>query len=372
MKKFSSLILAFVALVGFNACTADDDVVFTAQPDPEGVSFINTFSATYVLTNTASGNTAERFVWNPVDVDAPTNVTYEVQGSTTQEFNDYTVLGSTSETNLAVTVGQMMDLAEDAGLDNDPTTEDMPNTGTLFFRVVASAGTAGELAHISDPQALTVVLPEAEEEEQLPTYFLVGNATPDNWNNSGNNYPLFRDADDPAIFYYTGKFLKGEFKILETLGAWQPQWGLSSGNLTSSDILGEDPGAFVIPSEGYYSFTVNFEEMTYTLEPYDASGAAVYSTIGVLGDATSGGWDADIDFTKSSFNPHIWYINDIALTDGEIKFRAADAWDVSWGTTSPLSGKATLGGPNIPVEEGVYDIWFNDLTGRYLLIPQAE
>ena len=268
-----------------------------------------------------------------------------------------------------------MSLAEEAGLDNDPATEDMPNTGTLYFRVVASPGTAGEMAQTSEVQSLTVVLPEATEEgeEILRNFYFVGNATPDNWNNDANNMPLYRDAENPNVYYYTGKFLAGEFKLLEVLGQWQPQWGLNEGELTSSDILGADPGPFVIDSEGYYSFQINVDEMTYSLEEYDASGATTYETIGVLGDATADGWDADIDMTQLEFNPHIWYVTDVELVDGKIKFRAGDAWDVSWGTDSgALSDITTLGGPDIPVEGGVYDIWFNDLTGRYLLIPEVS
>ncbi|NJW51324.1 SusF/SusE family outer membrane protein [Salinimicrobium oceani] len=379
MKKISILILALVALTGFNACTSDDDVVFIAQPDPEGISFVNTFSSTYILTSATAENTAERFVWNEIELDVPTNIVYEVQGSTTSDFSDFTIFGTTSGNNLAIKVSQLMDLAEDAGLDNDPATE-APNTGTIFVRVVASAGTAGELAHTSEVQAITVVLPEqtGEEEIDLREFYLVGNATPDNWNNNANNLPLFRDPTNPNLYHFTGKFLAGEFKLLEVRGQWQPQWGLDNGTLTSSDILGGDPGAFTVATEGYYTLTVNAEEMTYSFEPYDASGAATYTTIGILGSGTQGlhntgadGWASDVDMTQSAFNPHLWYITGMELKDGEIKFRAGDAWDVNWGGDTPLSGKATLGGPNIPVEEGTYEIWLNDLTGRYILIPPS-
>lgn len=374
MKKLSILIIAFVTLTGLQSCSSDDDVVFIAQPDPEGISFTNSFSPTYILTSATASNNAERFVWNTVDVDVPTNVVYELQASTSESFEDFTIMGTSSENNLAITVQQLMDLAEEAGLDNDPTTEDMPNTGTLFFRVVASAGSAGELAHTSEVQMITVMLPEAEEaEETFKNFYFVGNATPDQWNNNGNNMPLFRDAENPNVYYYTGNFNAGEFKLLEVLGQWQPQWGLDGGNLTSSDILGSDPGAFVVESAGFYSFSINVDEMTWSLEPYDASGAAIYQTIGVIGDATSGGWEVDTDLTQLEFNPHIWFVEGVELTDGFIKFRAGDAWDVNWGTDSgALSDVTSLGGPDIPVVEGVYDIWFNDLTGRYLLIPQVE
>lgn len=370
MKKLSIIFLALVALTGFNACTSDDDVVFIAQPDPEGISFVNTFSSTYILTDATAENTAERFVWNEIDMNVPTNINYDVLASISPDMTDPVLLGSTAGTNLAVTVDQLMNLAEDAGLDNDPET-DAPNTGTLYVQVVATAGTAGEMIHASEIQALTVMLPEtvAEGPEDLLELYLVGNATPDNWNNNDNNIPLFRDPTNPDLFYFTGKFNAGEFKLLETRGEWQPQWGLKDGQLTSSAILGEDPGAFTVATAGYYSLIVNVDEMTYTFEPYDASGAATYATIGYIGNATAGGWDADTDMTQSAFNPHLWFATNVNLQDGEMKFRAGDAWDVNWGSDTPLSGKATMNGPNIPVEENTYEIWFNDLTGRYILIP---
>lgn len=376
MKKFSILFIAFIALIGFNACSSDDDVVFIAQPDPEGISFINSFSSVYVLTPATAENTAERFVWNEVDLEVPTNIHYELQGAPTENFEDYALLGSTSETNLAVTVNQMLDLAEEAGLDNDPETEN-PNTGTLYFRVVASAGTEGGMAHTSEVQALTVLLPEATDGEaqmSFRDFFFVGNATPDQWSNNDNNTPLFRDADNPDVYHYTGHFGVGEFKLLEVLGQWQPQWGLSNGELTSSDILGEDPGAFTVETEGYYTLEINADEMTYSFEPFDASGTTTYTTIGVIGDATPGAWDTDTDMTQLESDPHIWYISDFQLGEGEFKFRADDDWTDNWGVAQEgLSGKANYGsGDNMTAPAGVYDIWFNDLTGRYILIPQGE
>lgn len=372
MKKLSILFLTFAALVGLNSCSSDDDVVFVAQPDSEGISFINSFNQEYVLTSATRNNIAERFVWNPVDFGVPTNVTYELQGSTDPDFASFDVIGTTSELNLAITVNQLMSLAGDAGLDNDPAS-DAPNSGQIYFRVRAFAGNGGgnELSETSDVRALTVVLPEdaPDEEEPLKNFFLVGDATAAGWDNNNNNTPLFRAADNPDVYNYTGFFGAGEFKLLEERGAWQPQWGLDNGSLTSSDILGGDPGSFTVSTAGYYTLTMDIDAMTYSFEPFDASGEPTYSTIGVIGDATPGGWDADTDMTQSDFDDHIWFVNGITLQDGEMKFRAEDDWDVNWGDNTPLSGVGFQDGPNIPVTAGTYDVWFNDLTGRYLLIP---
>lgn len=380
MKKISILLLTIIALTGLNSCTQDDDVVFTAQPDPEGIMFTNDFSENYVLTAKTSENLAERFVWNEVDFDAPTTVTYEVQGSTSSDFSSFDVIGTTGDTNLGVTVSQMMSLAEDAGLDNDPNTE-MPNDGQIYFRVRAYAGTDGSngLEAVSDAQSLTVTLPEEGEVEQPKMdLFLVGDATATGWDNNStsNNYPLFRDSDNENIYYYTGKLTAGNVKVIENRGAWAPQYGGENGSLIyrpTEDVA--DPPAIPVDSEGYYTLTINIDEMTYSLESYDASGATDYNMIGLVGEGTSVGWPnddnptPDILLTQSSFDSHIWYAKDVELTEAGVKFRANQTWDVNWGGGENFpSGQAT--NDDILVSQaGIYEVWFNDLTGRYIFIP---
>lgn len=383
MKKISIFLLTIIALVGFNSCTHDDDVVFVAQPDPEGVMFINTFSENYVLTPKTSSNIAERFVWNEVDFGTPTTVTYEVQGSTTSDFSSFDVIGTTGDTNLGVTVSQMMSLAEDAGLDNDPNTE-LPNSGQIYFRVRAYAGTDGSngLEAVSEVQSLTVTLPdEGEVEQPKMDLFLVGDATATGWDNNGtsNNYPLFRDSDNENIYYYTGKLKAGSVKIIENRGAWAPQYGGENGSLIyrpTEDVA--DPPAIPVDTEGYYTLTINTDELTYSLESYDASAATEYNMIGLVGEGTTVGWPnddnptPDILLTQSSFDPHIWYVKDVELSEAGIKFRANQTWDVNWGGGANFpSGQAT--NDDIMVSQaGTYEVWFNDLTGRYIFIPQGE
>ena len=379
MKKFSILLLAFVALLSFNACTQDDDIVFVAQPDPEGIQFSNSLQNTYVLPSGNPDNLAERFVWNEVDFEAPTTISYELQGSATEAFDNYMVVGSTGSNNLGVTIGQMLDLAEEAGLDNDPETE-LPNTGTIYFKVRAFAGDGegNALEEFSEILSVNVELPEAEEEGEpaKTNLYFVGDATAAGWSNNNNNTPMFRDAENDNIFYFQGRFAGGPetegFKLLEIPGAWQPQWGGTDGTLAVNAGDSEDPSAFLVDNDAYYSLMVNLEDMTYTWEAIDETATDVQTNIGIIGTATSGGWDADTDMMQSEFNPHIWYIQGIELVDGEAKFRADDAWDLDWGGATPISGETAVAGENIPVSAGTYDVWFNTLDGRYIFIPQAE
>lgn len=379
MKKILILLFAFVSLLGLNSCASDDDVIFIAQPDSEGINFVNSFNDTYVLTSATSSNIAERFVWNTVDFDVPTNITYELQASADADFTSFDVLGSTTDNNLGIKVSQLMTLATDAGLDNDAETE-APNTGQIYFRVKAFAGNDGgnALNTSSEIKSITVVMPEAAVEE-APSYkeiYLIGDATAAGWNNNNNNTPLFRDATNENIYYYTGKFNVGFFKFIEMKGAWAPMYGIADGSTlqyreTEDDA---DPGSIEVTTEGYYTITLNIEDLTYSFTAYDASAAATYDVIGIVGDGTAVGWPnddnptPDIKMSNSDFDKHIWQANDVVLTDGPAKFRANLAWDVNWGGGENFpSGIAT--GDDIMVQAGTYTVWFNDITGRYTFIP---
>lgn len=382
MKKTIYIFVALLFVLGFNACSEDDDFTFVAKPDPDGIAFENIFLESYPLSTSNADNLAERFVWNAVDFGAPTPINYELQASVAETFESYTVLAKDlKETNYGVTVNNLLVLAAEAGLDNDPETE-AANSGALYFRVRAYVGDAEAKGteQLSPATPIQVVLTEATEEgglELKPQFFLVGDVTAAGWNPDNTNTPLFRDGENDLVFNFTGRFAGTAdtegFKLLEVLGEWQPQWGLDGEALSNSTLLGGDPAAIAVTTDGYFSLSVNKEDMSYTMVPFDASTAPTYTTIGILGDATAGGWDADTDMTATTFDPHIWVMEDVELAEGELKFRANDAWDASWGAATPLSGQGLNNNdPNIPVTAGTYDVWFNDLDGRYILIPQQQ
>ena len=94
---------------------------------------------------------------------------------------------------------------------------------------------------------------------------------------------------------------------------------------------------------GFYQVDVNLSEKTYTLSPF---------SIGIIGNATPSGWDSDTDMT---YNPEerCWEIKGVELSDGEMKFRANDAWALNWGGELD---NLKQDDPNIAVAAGTYDI----------------
>lgn len=108
-----------------------------------------------------------------------------------------------------------------------------------------------------------------------------------------------------------------------------------------------DAGNISLPEgneEGFYKIVLSLDAKTMELTPI--------TTIGIIGDATPNSWDASTPMTYSKADG-AWVIKDAKLTDGELKFRANDAWDINWGGTTDA---LTQNGPNLKVAEGTYDI----------------
>ncbi len=170
-------------------------------------------------------------------------------------------------------------------------------------------------------------------------FFEIGNES--GWSKS---HPLSRQDDDFVGYYY----LNGEFKFKPNENNWD--------NDLEYDGPGEDgftgkvadnggsnmPG----PDPGFYKIILNPYGQFYTLIPI--------TTVGVIGDATANGWDSDQDMTWNAEYGY-WYIENLTLTDGKIKFRGNDNWngDLDLGG-SP--NELWIGGADIPVEAGTYDI----------------
>ncbi|MGB5943326.1 MAG: SusE domain-containing protein [Leeuwenhoekiella sp.] len=281
------------------------------------------------------------------------------------DFADFVSSGPYENTlSLAWTNAQLNNLALSLGIEEE-------GSGQLDIRIRSTIdNNTGILERTSNPITIGVTTFSTA----LRNLFLVGSATAPGWDNNNNNPALIRDPNDKNAYSYTAFFRGGgdnAFKMLEQTGQWQPQWGVQDGMFTSSETLGFDPGVMSFAEDGYYTINVNTKEQTYTATPYDASAMPTYGSIGIIGDSTPNGWDGDTDLTNSDFDPHIWTIKGITLNDGFFKFRADDDWANNWGSTTSLSGFANLGSPdNMPIKAGTYDIWFNDLTGGYILVPQ--
>ena len=121
----------------------------------------------------------------------------------------------------------------------------------------------------------------------------------------------------------------------------QPNW---DGTNYGGAFFGESEDNIMMTQKaGFYQVDVDLSAKTYTLTPF---------TIGIIGNATPKGWAGDTDMT---YNPEerCWELKNVELTDGEMKFRHTNDWNLNWG--GPLDA-LVHDGDNIAVAAGTYDI----------------
>ena len=123
-----------------------------------------------------------------------------------------------------------------------------------------------------------------------------------------------------------------------------PDWS-GTGYGANFDTAPDAANIVITEPAGYYQVDVDLSAKTYTLTPI--------TSIGIIGSAAPNGWDSDVDLTYN-IKERCWEVKDIKLKAGEIKFRANDGWDISWG--GELDKLTTKNGGNITVEAGTYDI----------------
>lgn len=149
---------------------------------------------------------------------------------------------------------------------------------------------------------------------------------------------------------YDGKYrgfahLDGEFKYKPNEDDWDGDWEKLSGDAFEGTLTADGTDNIDAIDPGFYMMEVDLVAMAYK--------HTLIETIGIIGSAAPGGWDTDTDMTYDSADGS-WNLT-VNLTDGEIKFRANDAWDINWGgsITEP-----TFNVGNIAVSAGNYTIKF--------------
>ncbi len=167
----------------------------------------------------------------------------------------------------------------------------------------------GQLLFKVNVEALTYSFASAVENLWMP-----GDAN--GWNHGASQLLFTTNYSDYEGY---GVLAPGGFKFTNA-----PDWNhINYGNGGAEGVLSTDPGAgnLTVAEKGLYYCNVNTAALTYKVTHI--------TTIGLIGDATPGGWDADTDLTSEDF---VVWKGTIALKgSGELKFRANDGWDINLG-----------------------------------------
>lgn len=384
MKKIKLLLVLFIAAISFNSCQEEDDLTFVAQ-EPTSFSFSNSFSSEYILTPATSSNLGERFTWQDADFDAPTTVTYDLQSSITADFTDAETVGTTSGNEIPVTIGNLLTMATEAGLDNNPDTEN-PNMGEVYFRVRAYLGNGG-LETFSAVQALMLVLPENTEVTPvcaLDELYAVGaGIATAGW-----------DWATPAVFACTGtgvysgnvELLNGgaldnsNFRFFTEASNWgsgqnypfYADAGYTIDPNLANAMDGDSNFAFVGTS-GLYNLEIDTVNKTITLGSAQAGGDCEFDILyGVGAGLPTAGWDWATPVELLCSGDGIWSANVSFQNNGGADnnfrfFTEATNWDS--GRNYPFYADAgyTIDPDFVNAGDGDSNFAFVGTTGTYLL-----
>lgn len=356
MRVLTKLFSAIIAMPLLWSCGEIDNPPIIPQTGANILSAPST-----LVLEEAEAETMISFTVSPADFGIEVDVVYTLQMDRPgADFSSPVDLGESETTTIEVQADDLNRRAIAKGIEAGA-------TGPMEFRVRAT--TTRSLSPLFGATS-TVNISTFKTATVVRNLFLVGDATAPGWNNNNNNPALFRDPANPDLYVYSGFFAQGAFKVLERLGQWQPQYGTNDGStIAVNQGNGSDPEVFAVPTAGFYTFTMNLSTNTFSFVPFTGATDRTFNTVGIIGSATAGGWDASTAMTGTTFDRHLWRIT-ATLSNGDLKFRADNAWTVNWGANTPLSGVGVQEGPNIPVEAGSYVIWFSSLDGRYILIAQ--
>ncbi len=351
MKKLSILGLFIFALISFNSCETEDDVVFTTQ-EPEGFVFTNSTSDSYILSQGTSSNLGERFTWGNADFGTPTNVTYELQSSISGDFTDANTVSSTTSNEIAMSIGDMMAIATEAGLDADPDSP-APNTGSFSVRLRAFPGDGNGADAFSNTLVLNVELLESTGSGGsgiMPSSWGIVGSGYNDWGNAGAD-GVFYTTDQSDVYVAYATLIDGAIKFREN-NAWDNNFGDDG-----ADGSLEAGGADINVTAGIYKITLDIANSSYTMEDY--SWGVVGSGYNDWGNA---GPDAKFyyDYTTDTFKVSV------RLVDGAIKFRMNNDWASDFGDVG-ADGTLDAGGDDIPVTAGHYNITLDFNNSVYTL-----
>ncbi|SFZ95203.1 SusE outer membrane protein [Flaviramulus basaltis] len=305
MKKIKILAVLLISILSFISCEDDTSLEYIAQPQGE-FTFSNSFLSEYVLIPAASNNIGERFTWDAADFGTPTNITYELQSSMTADFAEMQVVGTTSDNEYAVTIGTLLQYATQAGLDNDPATEN-PNTGSIYFRLRAFAGTDSDTETLTSTQALTVTLPENTGNNTGPVcdsdyLWAVGAGLPDaGW---GWDTPVSLSCQGDGVYGWNVNLQNNggadnNFRFFTSEGDWGSgqnyPYFIGEGytiDANFADAADGDNNFAFIGTTGYYYLEVDTVNKTITVSDPQATGVCEFDQLWAVGAGLpDAGWD---------------------------------------------------------------------------------
>lgn len=334
ITRYAMMLAAATGL--FSACQELDEV---RAYDPAKVvaPVLHALPDQIVITPDNMGST-QTFTWDGADFGIRTQINYSIEAS----YNGgaklvlFTGMDGTSSEQTYESLNNILALAvEDGGL-GLPSGE----PSDVEFYISATIGTDFEKFY-SAP--VTVRMTVTTAERTYPTVWIIGDYC--GWNH-GNSQFLFSFTGDEityeAIVDFGDKAANG-FKLTGIAG-WDDtcNWG-TDGDAAAPEA--EAPSITLISSGGsgnIMAYSKRFYRLQFDRSTLTLKNLLSFNSMGIIGDATPGGWDTDTEMNFDTGKQRFWA--DVTLTAGEFKFRADNDWTINFGGSD---GRLSQNGDNI-------------------------
>jgi len=311
MKHLSKIFLWLVILL-ISLAGCDDDPTLTYL---KTITFDNPITASdndVVLTETDSISEVLSISWQAVDYYREDPVTYSVQMTTP---DDTTLWENAYEKEIGDDVlsasftGKELNEITINSLGIEPDSQ-----GTVAIRVISYI----DRKAYSQPVTVSVTPYKVVTTSLYPSLWVAGDYQ--GWDVTTARTIV--SVDDNGIYegyIYIPAGGTNEFKVYA-----QPDWNSVSYGTINDGIIFEANYAgdnFAAPSDGYYLFSIDLNNMTYLL---------IKTEWGIIGGATPDGWNSDTEMIYNEAS-QTWIVTADMKTDGSFKFRANQEWQLDFG-----------------------------------------
>lgn len=399
MKKLNILFIVLLSLIGFSSCEDTKDPIINGGALDGSLTFklnqTRYTNSTYELTDANSTLNIDSLTCVQPNYGFTAAVTYTAQvcfdaNFAAGKFQSLPTTVNGEKVGINVKELDIAIIALYGGSLPDPVVKK-----DVYVRLAANVSGATSTPLVVTPTVKTLysnsvvmnikpyVLPLFPYTEVSPRlWYIVGLGG--NWDNSvaglgsslvplslsaGKKYNLNGDGE----FKYTGYFKASDgFKLLRNIGDWANDlWGM-----TGSNYVHNGGGNISVPSDGYYTITLNSIDNKLSIDKVTVT-PATYTSVGLIGAFNS--WGGDVALTgNTATSKHVWYTTYTFTADSQCKLRANGAWDTNWGSAgsndgNPLYSKlgiAVLGGKNFIETTGTYTVILNDIDNCYFFIKK--
>ncbi len=376
--KINKIFLSLLLVIALAACEADNEPVYTGG---HSVVQIPT-SQEYVLKGANSKSEVFELQWTTAGQNIGIPKYFLQVDKKGNGFINAQDVASSDSTKMSV-LTEALNSAIVTGLKTEPMA-----TAEYDFRIITKMGSKYMEETASDVFTLTITTYTTGV--SITPWFIIGLAD-GAWKNESaaigsSLIPLYADnsngfdGNGNGTFIYMGYFETSKgFKIVDNGYNWTNQWGQGA---SFGEFVYQDGGSgnITVPADGYYKITLNTQANTLsivaTTPPATITDYSLIELIGAFDDWPGEGSPAETMVNVPN-NTHIWYVKDVNITDpanvesaGEVKFRANNAWSVSWGGKYFPYGLSDTGDNLAPDKPGNYTVFFYDLTGNYVFLSQ--